>query len=300
VTASVDTVDAIEQLRLYFAPLATRQGVLARRSLGQPAPEDGRLAAELASRMLAEIGGDGSLSGEVVRTIWRAHELLDLGCDTNDPRWNRLMGWVVDLQRRPGAFSEGCAPARHSYRACQHFISGFFSPAPPEQRITPIMLPNGKVYRAEPAARFAISCLALRAALRAGLGDRQQIEHHTLSLVQLQHQWEQWNGYFAPDVIIAGVHSLALASPAQRRLVPQLGNGIAAHQGDDGTGPNADLFQTLDALVAVGSPTARQAVRRAIPPLLSRQRADGSFGSTAQQERALIALRALIWAEQEG
>jgi hypothetical protein len=30
-----------------------------------------------------------------------------------------------------------------------------------------------------------------------------------------------------------------------------------------------------------------------------RQRLDGSFGSTAQQERALIALRSLIWAEQE-
>lgn len=299
-TASVDAVDAIEQLRLYFAPLATRQGVLARRSLGQPTPEDGRLSAELVRRMLSEISGDGSLGGGVVPTIWRLHELLDLGCDKSDPAWNRLVGWVVDLQRRPGAFSEGCAPARHSYRACRHFISGFFSPAPPEQRITPIMLPNGKVYRAEPAARFAISCLALRAVLRAGLGDRQQIEHHTMSLIQMQQQWEEWNGYFAPDVIIAGVHSLALASPAQRRLMPRLGDGIVAHQADDGTWPNADLFHALDALLAVGSPAARQAIRRATPVLLSRQRVDGSFGSTAQQERALIALRALIWAEQEG
>jgi hypothetical protein len=299
-TAPAGTVEAIEQIRLYFAPLATRQGILARRSLGQPTPEDDDLSRALLRRMSAEISADGSLNGGVVATIWRAHELLDLGCDTNDPAWHRLMSWIVDLQRRPGAFSQGCTPARHAYHACQHFISGFFSPAPPEQRITPIMLPNGKVFRAVPAARFAISCLALRAALRAGLGDQHQIEHHTTSLVQLQPLWVDWNGYFAPDVIVSGVHSLACASPAQRKMVPRLGQGIVEHQAEDGTWAKADLFHTLDALLAVGSSEARDAVRRAIPALLSRQRADGSFGSTAQQERALIALRALIWAEQEG
>lgn len=299
-TAPIDTIEAIDQIRLYFAPLATRQGILARRSLGQPTPEDDAVAGALVKRMLDELGPDGSVNGGVVATIWRAHELLDLGCDTNEAEWGRLMSWVVDLQRRPGSFSQGCTPARHSYRACQHFISGFFSPAPPEQRITPIMFPCGKVFRAEPAARFAISCLALRAALRAGLGDRQQIEHHTTSLIQLQPLWADWNGYFAPDVIVSGVHSLAFASPAQRQMVPRLGESIVAHQGEDGTWTNADLFHTLDALLAVGSAEARETIRRAVPALLRRQRPDGSFGSTAQQERALIALRALIWVEQEG
>jgi hypothetical protein len=132
------------------------------------------------------------------------------------------------------------------------------------------------------------------------MGDRQQIEHHTMSLVQLQPQWSEWNGYFAPDVIVTAVHSLAFVSPAQRRLVPRLADAISAQQGTDGTWPNADLFLTLDALRAVGSPASHQAVRKAIPALVRRQRADGSFGSTAQQERALIALRALIWAEEEG
>jgi hypothetical protein len=40
-------------------------------------------------------------------------------------------------------------------------------------------------------------------------------------------------------------------------------------------------------------------VRRALPALEERQRADGSFGSTAQQERALIGLRALLWAGRD-
>jgi hypothetical protein len=300
VSAPTGTLDAIEQLRLYFAPLATRQGILAREALGQRAPEDGALAHELMKRMLAEIRGDGSVNGEVVATVWRAHELLDLGCGADNDGWMRLMGWVVDLQRMRGSFSQGCTPARHSYRACEHFISGFFSPGPPEQRIAPIMFPNGKVFRAELAARFAISCLALRAALRGGYAARQQIEQHTTSLIQLQPQWADWRGYFAPDVIVAGVHALAFASNSQRQMVPQLGAGIIANQAEDGTWPNADLFHTIEALLAVGSAETREAVRRAVPALLARQRADGSFGSTAQQERALIALRALIWSEQEG
>jgi hypothetical protein len=70
---------AIEQLGLYFAPLQTRQGILARRALRQPGPADDSLAKELAGRMLAEIHPDGSVTGGVMATVWRAHELLDLG-----------------------------------------------------------------------------------------------------------------------------------------------------------------------------------------------------------------------------
>jgi hypothetical protein len=299
-SAQANTLEAIEQLRLYFAPLATRQGILAREALGQPAADDEALARLLIDRMRKEIRSDGSLAGGPVATVWRTHELLDLKCPADESPWVRVIGWVLERQGRPGSFSEGCTPARHSYKACEHFISGFFSPAPPEQRIAPVMLPNGKVYRAEPAARFAISCLALRAALRGGLAHRPAIERHTLSLVHLQNRWDDSKGYFADDVIVAGVHTLAYVTGPQRDEVPQLASMLAARQGEDGTWPNADLFQTIEALLAIGTAEARAILRRAVPALLTRQRADGSFGSTAQQERALIALRALIWVEQEG
>jgi hypothetical protein len=298
-SAPADTVEAIEQLRLYFAPLLTRQGVLAREALGQPAPDDDELARRLIAQMGAETRADGSVVGGVVATIWRAHELLDLGCGADQSDWIRVMGWALDRQGRPGSFSEGCTPARHSYRACEHFISGFFSPAPPAQRFAPVMLPNGKVYRAEPAARFAISCLALRAALRGGVTDRPAIERHIVSLIHLQNYWDDWNDYFAADMIVAAVHTLASVT-GSRRDEAQLAAVLAANQAEDGTWPKADLFQTIEALVAIGTPEARAILRRAVPALLGRQRADGSFGSTAQQERALIALRALIWVEQEG
>lgn len=291
--------EAIEKLRLYFGEGSTRQAILARQSLEQPAPADEMLSRQLTDDMRAETRMDGSLGGEVVATIWRGHELLDLGSAGDHAGTVRVMGWVLALQNKPGAFSEGCSPARHAYRACEHFISGFFSPAPAEQRFAPLMLPNGKVFRAEPAARFAVSCLALRAALRCRLEQRPPVQQHLLSLVQLQEQWEDWNGYFAADAIVSGIHALAFASPPHRELIPRLSGMIAAHQSADGTWEHADLFHTLEALLALRNPQAHAAVRRAVPALLARQRIDGSFGSTAQQERALIALRALIWAEKD-
>jgi hypothetical protein len=295
----VSVSEAIEKLRLFFAPLQTRQGILARRALGNPASDDGALACQLIARMQAETRSDGSLPGGVVATIWRIHELLDLGGDTAAPGWMGAMSWVLQLQGRPGAFSEGCTPPRHSYRACEHFISGFFSPAPPEQRIAPVMLPNGKVFRAEPAARFAISCLALRAAFRAGLSGRSEVDRHAVSLIHLQRTWPDANGYFAPDVMVAGLHAMAYATAAHRAETPELAAPLAGTQAEDGTWANADLFHCLEALRAIGTAPALAVVERATSALLARQRADGSFGSTAQQERALIALRALLWVQQK-
>lgn len=297
-TAPGSTQEAIERLRLYFAATTTRQGILARQALGQPAPGDELLGRRLADDMRAETRMDGSIAGAVVPTIWRAHELLDLGCDAGQAGTVRVMGWVLQLQSKPGAFSEGCSAPRHAHRACQHFIGGFFSPAPPGQRLTPVMLPNGKVFRAEPAARFAISCMALRAALRARMEDRPEIRQHLLGLLQLREQWEDWDGYFSADAIVAGIHALAFAPEPHRAGLPQLASILAANQTADGTWPNADLFHTLEALRALSSAEAHAAVRRAVPALLARQRIDGSFGATAQQERALIALRALLWSER--
>ncbi|MEA2724240.1 MAG: hypothetical protein QOH59_2011 [Gemmatimonadales bacterium] len=294
-----DAQEGIERLRLFFAEVSTRQGVLARQALGQAAPGDEVLAQRLVDDMRAETGMDGSISGAAVATIWRAHELLDLGCAGDQAGTVRVLGWVLGLQSKPGAFSEGCSPPRHAHRACEHFISGFFSPAPPMQRFAPVMFPNGKVFRAEPAARFAISCLALRAALRGRMEQRPEIAQHLTSLLQLQEQWDDWGGYFAPDTIIAGIHTLAFSADAHREVLPRLAHAVAANQAEDGTWTQADLFHTLEALQAVGTKEAHAAVRRAVPALLARQRIDGGFGSTAQQERALIALRALIWAGKE-
>jgi hypothetical protein len=286
----------LERLRLYFGALRTRQGILARRALGAENPEDAELAATLARQLTAELRPDGSVGGAAVATIWRAHELMDLGQEPGSAGVASTLAWMLRRQNAPGAYGAGCDKARHAHRACAHWIGGFFSPGPETERLAPITLPNGKAFRAEPAARFAISCLALRAVLRAGLTGRKAVGQHLDSLRLLADEWTEWTGFFAPDMIVAGLHGVALAGPAARGTVERLVDVVVSHQRVDGEWANADLFQTLDALIAAGLPAARTAVRRALPALEERQRADGTFGSTAQPERALIGARALVWA----
>jgi hypothetical protein len=290
---------ALERLALYFGVMPTRQGLLARAALGTPGAGDAALARDLAAGMSAELRPDGTIMGGAVPTIWRAHELLDLGRGTTDPTLATLLAWLMGRQGLPGAYGEGCDKVRHAQRVCDHWIRGFFSPAPAEVRMAPITLPNGKAFRVESAARFAISCLGLRAALRAGLGDRPGPQQHLESLRRLAEQWTTWNGFFVPDTMVAGLHALALGGPAAQASVERLVGMIAAHQAPDGLWPDADLFATLEALHATGLEAARTAVARALPALAERQRADGTFGAMAQQERALIALRAFRWADPE-
>jgi hypothetical protein len=96
-------------------------------------------------------------------------------------------------------------------------------------------------------------------------------------------------------VIVAGLHALATAGDAYRDVVGGLVDLLTTNQGVEGEWPSADLFQVLDALRAVDTPEAQVTVRRATTALVARQRADGAFGAGAQQERALIGLRALLW-----
>jgi hypothetical protein len=284
----------IDRLSLFFGVLSTRQGVLARAALDSPGGEN-ELVSRLVAALETEIRADGTVGGAVVPTIWRVHELLDLGRSGQEPAVARAMSWVLGLQGKPGAFGDGCDKPRHAQRISAHYVGGFFAPAPPERRLAPITLPNGKVFRTEPAARFAISCLALRAALRTGHEARPAVQQHVTSLVGLAEQWTGWTGYFAPDVIVAGM--LALAGPKPQPVVERLVELVAEHQSADGTWPNADLFHVLEGLLATRHPVAKAAIQRASPALAARQRADGTFGSPAQQERALIALRAMLWSE---
>jgi hypothetical protein len=288
---------ALERLSLFFSAIRSRQAILARAEVGLVAADDPVLAVRLAQELTAELRPDGSVGGAAVPTIWRVHELLDLGRDLRDPGLSRAVSWVLQRQNAPGAYGEKCDKTRHGLRTCEHFLRGFFSPGPAAERVAPITLPIGKVFRAEPAARLAISCLALRAVLRAGFRDLPAVVAHLDSLRLLADAWTDWSGPFAPDVIITGLHTLALGGEAYRPVVERLVQLIAAQQHTDGHWENADLFLALDALMAAGIPAGRAAVRHAVPALEERQRPDGSFGATAQQERALIGLRALHWAE---
>ena len=286
----------IERLAAFFAERTTRAGLLARRALGRPTSSDDALRDRLVREMRGETRFDGSLGGAAVPTIWRAIELMELGHGGDQSGTIRVMGWVLALQEKPGAFGEGCTDQRHARKLCEHFVGGFFSLAPPNQKLSPVSLPNGKVFRSEGAARFATSCLALRAALMAGYEHRPGVARHLASLELLCEEWTEWKGYFAPDTMISSIPALALAPPKYREALRATIAMVCANLGPDGTWPEADLFHTLDALTAAAIPEASGTLRRAVTALLERQRPDGSFGSTAREERALIGLRALLQA----
>jgi hypothetical protein len=292
------TPAAIEHLALFFGPERTRQGLLAREALGRPEATDAALAGRLRVELASGVRPDGTVAGGAVPTIWRVHELLDLGERVGSPAIARPLTWLLALQDRPGSFHHGCDRARHARQLCQHFLAGFFAPAPPEQRLAPVTLPTGKVFRVEPAARFAISCLALRAVLRAGCSERPSVQRHIQSLARISEQWAEWNGYFSPDTVVAGLHALAVAGPEHRDIVHRLVGVVTTNQGVEGEWAGADLFQVVDALIAAGTLEAQVTVRRAATALAARQRTDGTFGTVAQQERALIGLRALLWASR--
>ncbi len=285
---------ALERLAAFFAGERTRQGILARELLGQSLADDATLADRVVRELRAETRIDGSVGGAFLPTVWRANELMDLGHLGDQVGTVRVVGWILAQQEKPGAYGEGCSEDRHPHRVCSHYIGGFFSPAPPTERVAPITLPNGKVFRAEGAARFALSCLALRTVLRARHEDRPAVDRHVRSLVLLQDSWTDWDGYFAPDLIVSALGPLSLVSPPYREVLPRAARFIADHQAEDGTWPNADFFHVLDALVMTGTPAGREAIRRAAPTLIAMQRPDGSFSGVAQQERALIGLRALL------
>ncbi|TFG53793.1 MAG: hypothetical protein E4H37_02175 [Gemmatimonadales bacterium] len=290
---------ALDRLESYFAKPGNRAAILARHALGRARPTDLGLRDRLVREMRAETRPDGSIGGAVIPTIWRALELMELDHRGDQVGTIRVVGWILNLQGKPGAFGEGCTPARHEHRACNHHVGGFFSPGPSAQRISPVTLPNGAVYHTEEAARFAISCLALRAALRAGQEKRPLVGQHLQSLVDLEELWTEWGGYFAPDMATAALHALAIGPPPYRAALPKAAAFVSAQQAPDGSWPGADLFQAVDALAAAGTAEARAAISRAVPALLAQQQPDGTFGPVASDERALIALQGILLAQRE-
>jgi len=289
----------VPRLARYFEAQPSRAGILARAALGRPAAGDAGLARELRARLAAELRRDGSLGGAPLPTMWRVHEMLDLGEPGDSPAIRAATAWLAALQGRPGAFGEGCDKARHARRGCEHYLTGFYAAAAPDQRLAPVTLPNGKVFRAEGAARFALSALALRALVRAGQSKRPPVRAHLDSLARFAEQWKEWGAALAPDATVAGMHALVESGPPWSAAAERLMPIVFRRQAPDGTWPGADLFPMLDLLRAAAAPQARTMVRHALPALAARQRADGTFGTTAREERALIALRAALWAEPE-
>ena len=263
---------------------------MARRSFGRAFASDAVLREQLIGSVAATIRADGS-AADFPATALAVLDLIDL--DAPSSRIQSSLDWLIAQANRPGAFGEGCTAARHAHRVCEHAVGGFFSPAPPSQRAAPASMPNGKVYRVESQARFAASCLALTAVLRAGRAHEPAVQRHLDSFSNLQLEWETWGDFLVPDLAFNAIAALAVAperwQPTLEAMVRLAGN----QQLHDGTWPRVDFFNALDGLCRANHPLVGPILEQALPGLLQRQRDDGSFGNVAADERALVGLRVL-------
>jgi hypothetical protein len=282
---------ALHRLTGFFERRSTRQAWVARSMTRGTFGSDASLRDQLIRSAAGALAAPAAVASPV-RTVALVEELIDLGAaaPVRAPGLDRLFG----LAGRPGAFGEGCTAARHGHRVCEHFLGGFFAVAAQTQRAAPAQLPNGRVYRVESQARFALSCWILEVVIRSGRVSDPSVQRHLDSFQHLLPEWEGWTDFLAPDLAFSALGALGVAPERWRPTLESLIRIVAQHQLADGTWPRVDFFNALAGLSRIEHPLAPAILERAVPGLLQRQREDGSFGSLAADDRALIALRILL------
>lgn len=284
------TEEGIARLASFFSREPTRTGLLARRLLATTLETDAGLAETLTRQLSSDLRSDGSVSGAFVATAWRVIELVELGGSNAAAR---SAAWLLERQGAPGNFGEGCTPPRHAAQACEHYIGGFFSVADWTVRVAPLTMPTGKVLRSERAARFAASCLALRAVTVAGHGANPAVRRHVESLSTLVVAQPLPSDHLTLEMLTIVLSTLARCAAPADSTRTALRDMMVHRQRNDGTWPGLDHFLALEAVLADGQSSSTEALRRAVPHLLGMQRPDGSFGALARQERAWIGLQAM-------
>jgi hypothetical protein len=284
---------ALEGTAEFFSGRKTRAAVVARRLLGIPDSDDDDLTDQLIRERRRRTRLDGSLDGSLMETAWSAWELLQLGCPSDHPGVNRMVGYLLSRQDKAGRWGEGCSERRHGIGHCRHSVSGFFSPGSRDESIAPLTLANGTVIASEYDARFAASCFALRVVLAAGQDRRSAVRQHVESLFGLVRRWR--TDEFSAGLMLGfcALGALGLAPFEDRSQVTALAAELLRRQDADGYWPGVPLFHALDCLWQIPGDDTIEAIARATPALLSLQRATGAFDESADEQQALIGVRAL-------
>ena len=249
---------ALKGLEAALLDRATRPGLLVRRLAGRELPDDPKLAELIRGEREATTQMDGSIGESLMDTAWAAWEMMDVGADIVSAQLTRLVGWVVGALE--GSVATGAA--------------------------VPLSLPNGAVLANFEDALFAARCLGLRTVMRARADGRPIIEHQVAELAASDG---------APNLtlVVCTLGAMALAPPPHHTQVDAWVTRMGDAQGTDGTWTGADLFHALDGLLLAGTRAARALVVRATPALLGLPLPEGDFLDSSDEERALIAYRAL-------
>jgi hypothetical protein len=174
-------------------------------------------------------------------------------------------------------------------------VSGFFSPGSRDEAVAPLALPTRRIIGTEIAARFAMSCFALRTVLRAGEEEREPVRRHIESLLTVGDRWPRHKeeSPHTIDLVFSALGPLGLAPAEYTEGVEQLTARICGMQNTEGVWDGTSVFHALDGMLTLRSPAARAAIGKALPPLLSMQQSSGAFDETDDEELAIIALRAV-------
>lgn len=292
---------ALDRAGPWLATRDSHPALVARRLLRRPRPDDATAAGFMVREARRRTRMDGSIDGSLVRTALTVAELLDLGAMPDDAPVVRTLGFVLSCQNAPGHFGEGCDPERHVAGLCSHALTGFFSPGPRDESVAPLLLPTGLRVENEEHARFVVSCLALRTALRAGEDRRAGVRAHVDCLLDIPGLWRPDAAPWPLDVQVAALGGVMLGPLDHRDRVNQCVDVVVARQAADGSWPGGELFHVLDVLTVLGTAAARQAVDRSVPHVIASQLEDGTWGGSGVgvDVRALIGLRALRLALHE-
>ena len=268
--------------------------MVARQLLGITKPDDDRLTDHLIRERRRKTRLDGSVDGALQETAWSAWELLRLGCTRGHAGLDRMIGFLVSRQDKPGRFGEGCSERRHPIANCKHFMSGFFSPGTVDRAIAPLALPTQAVILTEFGARYAVSCMALRTVLRAGEDRRTAVLAHIESLFHLVDRWQDQSQFpDSMDVVFTTLGALGLAPLEYRDRVGKTADAIIGLQNAQGAWDGTSVFHAVDGMMAIRGDAARRAIGRALPQMLTLQQESGAFDDADSDELALIALRAV-------
>lgn len=279
--------DSLSRARSWLAERRDYYGFLSRRDRKRGAPE---MAGHLRGDMLARQESDGSWGDDLVVTADAVWQLLDLGVHPSHGSIDRAVTWLYDDRRdAEGAYGEGCTPARHEQGTCEHYLSGFFSPAPPDESYE-IELANGQTVNSDASARLLASERALRTLLRVNADDlRARDSVDGLRGVPL---YLEYGGTFTPAVLVGAVQALARAQGAPGELSAGL-DTLSKAQEKDGTWPNVELFFVLETLLEVDPRRALPMLEKALPGLLKSQHKYGAWGRKYLAAQTWIAVQVL-------
>jgi len=293
---------ALERIEHTLVDWPVLEAVIARREAGIPDPQAPRRAAALAAALCRLMSPDGSWGSDVFRT---AENLLLLREIAPAPDTHvrgvaaAACAWLLARQDQPGRFGEGCDPASHEAGLCEHHVSGFFSAGEPTHDLAARTLAAGGRFQTDAGARFAASCLALRALITWDT-DRERVEDglRSLRVILMRHvPGAEPVGCCGYASGVAAVGSVPYGEPDRVSALAGLAR-LAATQRGDGSWPGVDLFHVLEVLTSPALlrhrlDAAEAAIQRAAGMLSLMLGPDGSWGRESGPVRTLIGWRTL-------